>query len=157
LQSFPHQNRFRPSTSRRRQKRHCQLQPAAAKCNAVPARPEHRRDCSSGHSKRLHLHAFLAASINPDWISQGAPKTFKRNGHYIAILQRQSILETEYVGTEKVNMHIAGNSVRFDLEVMMFKIRQGMAHPLLTAVKRASPDCFLGALDRCLSAYCPEL
>src|SRR5205823_6623668 len=73
--------------------------------------------------------------------------------HHIAILQQEPILEAEEIGPEEMNVNIPGDSMRLDLEMMMFEIGKGMAHPLFAAGKLPLPDRLSVALDSCSPAH----
>ena len=58
--------------------------------------------------------------------------------------------------TEEVNVDVAGLAVAGKFKVVMFQVREAVAHILFPGLDYLPPDCLSFALNTCFSGDCAE-
>ena len=109
-------------------------------------------------SHRADRHKRIRGRRDAKRIPQRPSEAVEPHLHHIAICQPDAFAETERVGAEEVNVHVAGPAVRFELEVMVLHIGQAVAHRRFAGLNRLSTRaCSPAALDRHLAGHAVEV
>jgi hypothetical protein len=90
-------------------------------------------------SQCQHLNHFGCTARCPQRILQRPPVAFHRNLHDVAILQVDTIAETQAISSEEVDVNISSPAMRFVFEMMMLDILQAMTHFGFAAAKSPAP------------------
>jgi len=107
-------------------------------------------------SEWLHNENPLLRAIDANRVPQGAAEPADGDLHHTAILETGTVLETEHVGAEKMDVDVSRVAMPRMLEVMMFQGGERMAHPALGAGLWSFPNHLADALDCCPPGHTPS-
>ena len=73
-------------------------------------------------------------------IAQSAPEALKLDFHYVPILELDTGSKTQAIGAKKVNVQITRPTMSLELEMMVLKILQAVAHFRLAGSESSGPE-----------------
>jgi len=88
-----------------------------------------------------------------DRIPQRAPEAFPLNHDLIAFVQRNAVSVTGNAAAQKMDMHVAGNPVGFEFEMMMLYLLQPECGVFLAGSNFLAPDRRTHTADCPLHCY----
>src|SRR5579864_6108800 len=79
-------------------------------------------------SQCKYLNQFGRTARCTQRILQRPAVTLRGNLHHVAVLQANTVAETQAIGAEEVNVNISAPAMRFVFEMMVLDVLQVVAH-----------------------------
>src|ERR1035437_8099755 len=89
----------------------------------------------------------MESGLFPDRIAQRTTKSIKPHLRHVSVFKNDAFSKRECIRSEEVNVHATRLPVSCEFEVMMFQIRQAVAHILFATGYLALPQDLFPAHD----------